>query len=228
MDEKLEKLEDTSESSSEIAHTWNSSHELLLASIGDRCNCYRWLHEKCQSIFEKYNFYLTVPSVIISTLAGSATIASPTMLSEQNQKTAGIIIGLGTLACGVLTSINQYMKSSQYAESHRLAAIAFGKLHRVIASELALRRDQRANALDFIKIVRSEQDRLQETCPNILDAAIREFRIQFKDIAADKPEIVGDITRVRINVEQKHDRYELSPPRRSSDRCSPPEITVPE
>lgn len=225
MEEKLEKLEDTSESSSEIAHTWNSSHELLLASIGDRCNCYRWLHEKCQAIFEKYNFYLTIPSVIISTLAGSATIASPSMLSEQNQKAAGIIIGLSTLACGVLTSVNQYMKTAQYAEAHRLAAIAFGKLHRVIASELALRRDQRANALDFIKIVRSEQDRLQETCPNILDPAIDEFRKEFKDIAADKPEIVGDITRVRINVEQKHDRFESY---HSNARCSPPEITVPE
>ncbi len=225
MDEKLEKLDDTSESSSEIAHTWNSSHELLLASIGDRCNCYRWLHERCQTIFEKYNFYLTVPSVIISTLAGSATIATPSMLSEPNLKTAGIIVGLCTLACGVLTSVNQYMKTAQFAESHRLAAIAFGKLHRVIASELALRRDQRANALDFIKIVRSEQDRLQETCPNILESAIADFKVQFKGIAADKPEIVGDITRVRINVEQKHDRYESTA---SNARCSPQEITAPE
>lgn len=228
MEEKLEKLEDTSETSSVIASTWNSSHEALLASIGDRCNCYRWLHEKCQTTFDKYNFYLTVPSVIISTLAGSATIASPSMLPETSQKTAGIVIGLCTLACGVLTSVNQYMKTSQFAESHRLSAIAYGKLHRVIASELALRRDQRASALDFIKIVRSEQDRLQETSPNILDTVIEEFRRQFKDIAADKPEIVGDIDRVQINVEQKHDREYYNRRSLSNDRCSPPEITVPE
>lgn len=225
MEERLEKLEDTSETSSQIASTWNSSHELLLASIGDKCNCYRWLHEKCQIAFDKYNFYLTIPSVVISTLAGSATIASPALFSEYQQKTAGVVIGICTLACGLLTSVNQYMKTSQYSESHRLSAIAYGKLHRVIASELALRRDQRANALDFIKVIRSEQDRLQETSPNILDSVIDMFRIQFKDISIDKPEIVGDIDRVQINVEQKQDIFSRTKP---NARCSPPEITVPE
>jgi hypothetical protein len=233
MDEKLEKLEDTSESSSEIASSWNSSHEDLLASIGDRCNCYRWLHERCQVSFDKYNFYLTIPSVIISTLAGSATIAAPSMLSEQNQKTAGVVVGIFTLTCGVLTSVNQYMKTSQCSEAHRQAAIAYGKLHRVISSELALRRDQRTNAMDFIKVIRSEQDRLQETTPNILDSVIGHFREHFKDVTdVDKPEIVGDLDHVRVNVSQKHEssspKQDSFPIKRINARYSPPGIIVPE
>lgn len=235
MDEKLDKLEDTSESSSEIASSWNSSHEALLASIGDRCNCYRWLHERCQVSFDNYNFYLTIPSVIISTLAGSATIATPSMLTEQNQKTAGVVIGIFTLTCGVLTSINQYMKTSQFSEAHRQAAIAYGKLHRVISSELALRRDQRTNAMDFIKVIRSEQDRLQETTPNILDAVIGQFRSHFKDVNnVDKPEIVGDLDHVRVNISQKHEEQQ-SPPKleafhikKTNARYSPPGIIVQE
>ncbi len=238
MDERLEKLEDTSETSSEIASSWNSSHEKLLASIGDRCNCYRWLHEKCQIKYEKINFYLTIPSIVVSTLAGSATIASPSIFNEPTQKTAGAILGISTIACGILTTINQYMKTSQLSESHRLAAIAYGKLHRVIASELALRRDQRVNAMDFLKVVRSEQDRLQETTPNILDSVIQEFRTLFNDVDdVDKPEIVGDLDHVHVNVSQKNDAP--TPKREAFDikkkvssssdaHCSPPALTVPE
>jgi hypothetical protein len=176
MDDKLDKLEATSETSSEIASSWNTGHEVLLASIADRSNCYRWLHEKSQIRFDGYNFYLTIPSIVVSGLAGSATIGLTSVFPNDFQKMASVVIGLFTLGCGVLTSLNQYMKTSQFAEAHRSAAIAHGKLHRVISSELALRRDQRVNAMEFIKMVRSEQDRLQETSPSIPESVINHFR----------------------------------------------------
>jgi hypothetical protein len=94
MDDKLDKLEDTSETSSEIASSWNTGHELLLASIGDRSNCYRWLHERSQYSFEQYNFYLTIPSIIVSGLAGSATIGLTSLVPNEFQKEASVIIGL--------------------------------------------------------------------------------------------------------------------------------------
>lgn len=225
MDEKLEKLEETSETSSEIASSWNSCHETLLASIADRANCYRWLHEKSQYRFDMYNFYLTIPSIIISTLSGSATIAIPSVL-KSNQETAGVIIGICTLACGMLTSVNQYMKTSQFAEAHRSAAISYGKLHRVISSELALRRDQRVNAMEFLKVVRSEQDRLQETTPNIPECIVKKFKVEFKDAKGlEKPEIVGDLDHVYVNVTPKHQRDSINDP---ISHCSPPSVTVPE
>lgn len=223
MDEKLEKLEETSESSSEIASSWNSCHETLLASIADRANCYRWLHEKSQVRFERYNFYLTIPSIVVSTLAGSATIAVPSMVSTTTgRETSGVIIGLCTLACGMLTSVNQYMKTAQFAEAHRSAAVSYGKLHRVISSELALRRDQRVNAMEFLKVVRSEQDRLQETTPNILECIIEKFRKEFKDVTIEKPEIVGDLDHVYVNVSPKNQRNSLDSKDPVTSHCSPP------
>jgi hypothetical protein len=207
MEERLEKMEeDNSETSSEIASTWNSSHEDLLCAIADRSNCYRWLHNKCQTHFEYFNFYLTIPSVAISTLAGSATIGLQSLFKEGQREAAATVIGLMTLGVGVLTSVNQFMKTSQNSEAHRIAAIAYGKLHRVIASELTLRRDQRLNALDFLKVVRTEQDRLQETCPNILDCVITKFNVQFKDrVELEKPEIVGDLDHVVPNRSVRSD-----------------------
>lgn len=206
MDDKLEKLEGNSETSTEIASTWTSGHEQLLASIADRANCYRWLHEKSQIVFDRYNFYLTVPSIILSTLTGSATIGLTSLFPPEDQKIAGVIIGILTLSCGVLTSVNQYMKTSQTSESNRVAAVAYGKLHRVISCELALRRDQRVNASDFLKVVRSEQDRLQETSPNILEPIINRFRKEFNgESDLERPEIVGDLDHVRVNVSHKNE-----------------------
>jgi len=209
MEEKLDKIdEENSETSSQIASTWNTSHETLLAAIADRSNCSRWLHNASQSYFDSYNFYLTVPNIAISTIAGSATIGLTSIFPPDYQRTAATIIGLCTLGCGVLTSINQYMKSAQLAEAHRAAGIAHGKLHRVIASELTLRRDQRLNALDFLKVIRSEQDRLQETSPAILENIIKKFRLQFKDnVELEKPEIVGDLDHVQVNHSSKYESH---------------------
>ncbi len=197
--------ENASETSTEIAASWNSGHEELLASIADRANCSRWMHSKCQSIFEKWNVFLSIPSIVVSTIAGSATIGMPGITNDPMVTRWGTIaIGVMTLSSGVLTTINQYMKTAQNAESHRSAAVQYGKLHRVISVELAIRRDQRLNALEFLKSIRDEQDKLTDNAPHILDYVVKEFKNEFdskKDL--QKPEIAGDLDHVKINRTQK-------------------------
>jgi len=189
------------ETSTQIAASWNTAQETLLASIADRSNCLRWLHSKCQTRFEWFNFCLSLPSIAVSTLVGSLTMSLPSLSAgPQTISNATTALGLLGIAVGVLTSINQYMKSAQLAEAHRAAAVAYGKLHRKIQAELAIRRDQRSDAIEFLKVVRSEQDRLQETSPNIVNSVIQEFNEEFSDkTELEKPEIVGDLEHVLIN-----------------------------
>lgn len=189
-------------SPSEIIQSWNSGEEDLLAGIADRCNCMRWMHEKSEIRYEKFNFYLTIPSILLSTVSGTATIG---IQSLTNYKTEiSIVVGVTTLSIGMLTSLNQYMKSSQFAEAHRAASIAYGKLHRLISSELAMRRDQRKEAQGFLLHVRTEQDRLQEISPGIPDSVIQEFKQVFKNKEGlELPEIVGDLEHVTINKSTK-------------------------
>jgi hypothetical protein len=203
---EIEKKEDEeSQTSTQIAHTWNSSHEILLSAIAERSNCNRWLHNKCQRNYDVYNFYLTIPSILISALSGSATIGLTSLFPEETIKPVSIFIGLLTLGCGALTSINQYMKTSQFSEAHRAAAVAYGKLHRLISSELILRKDQRVSASSFIHSVRAEQDRLEEISPIIMGSVIREFKHEFRDNKElEKPEIVGDLDKVVVNMSNEH------------------------
>jgi hypothetical protein len=108
--------------------------------------------------------------------------------------------------------MNQYVKSQQMMESHRAAALAYGKLHRMITNELAIRRDQRSHALEFLKLVRTEQDRLENSSPSILPNVIARFNIVFADRKIEKPEIAGDIDEVTINQARRRKRGEDASP----------------
>lgn len=212
--EALDKLEEEdSLDSSEVAATWNASQENLLASIADRANCYRWMHNRCHTTYDRWNFLLTVPSIAVSAIAGSATLGLPSLIPDMNyNRLASIGIGLLTLSTGVLQSVNQYMKSAQLAEAHRIAAVAYGKLHCVVSSELALRRDQRLPAADFIKAVRAEQDRLQDTSPNILERVVLRFKAEFAgNHTLEKPEIAGDLDHVQVNRSVKAFHAQVTP-----------------
>ena len=205
-----------SEISSSHSSSWNSFQEDLLKGISERSNCMRWLHNQCQLHFESLNFWLTIPNVIISTLNGSFTMSLTSLFPDaESQKAATTIIGLVSIFSAVLITMNQYVKSQQMMEAHRAAGLAYGKLHRVIMNELALRRDQRQNALEFLKLVRTEQDRLENSSPSILPSVIRKFNKQFADRDIEKPEIAGDLDETSVNQTSRK-RGNVSEPLRNA------------
>jgi hypothetical protein len=109
------------------------------------------------------------------------------------------------------------------SESHRLSALHYSKLHRTIQSEIGVRRDQRVIAKEFIRIIRSEQDRLEETAPSVLDSVIKQFRHQFdKRKELEKPEIAGDLDHVHINKSTRaHAQIAPTPTKNDSSSSSP-------
>jgi hypothetical protein len=192
--------------------SWNTSQEDLLKAISERSNCMRWLHTHSYYYFENANFFLTIPNVIISTLNGGFTMSLTSLFPDPGQqKAATTVIGLISIFSAMLITMNQYIKSQQMMESHRAAGLSQGKLYRMISNELALRRDQRTNALEFLKHVRLEQDRLENMSPNILPSVIDRFNILFRDKEIQKPEVVGDLDMVNVNHRMKKDKGVYSP-----------------
>ena len=201
-----------SETSSEILMTWNEHQEQLLKGIAERSNCMRWLHTESSQYFDSLNFYFTIPNVVISTLNGSFTMSLTSLFPDPaTQKSATTIIGLISIFSAVLITMNQYVKSQQMMEANRAASLSYGKLYRIIMNELALRRDQRTNGLEFLKLVRMEIDRLENTAPSIPPFIIKKFTIQFAERDIEKPEIAGDLDPININTQQKVKKALLSP-----------------
>ncbi len=191
-------------SNSDLIASWNDSQENMLKAISERANCMRWLHNECNMHFENLNFYFTIPNVVISTLNGSFTMSLNALFPDpDSQKVAQTIIGLVSIFSAILITLNQYVKSQQMAEAHRAAGLAYGKMYRNITNELSLRRDQRTNGFEFMKLIRAEQDRLESTAPIILQPIIRKFNDVFKDRNIEKPEIAGDLDETEINKDMK-------------------------
>ena len=202
----------SSDDASTDTSSWNTSQEDLLKSISERSNCMRWLHTQCYYHFENTNFFLTIPNVILSTLNGGFTMSLTSLFPEPaGQKVATTIIGLISIFSAMLITMNQYIKSQQMMESHRASALSQGKLYRMISNELALRRDQRTNALEFLRVVRVEQDRLENMSPHILPKIIHKFNKKYKDSDIEKPEVVGDLDEVIVNHSIKNPKGVYTP-----------------
>lgn len=179
--------------------SWQIEEETLLAGIGDRCNGYQWLHAQSQTHFENVNFGLTIPSIILSAITGSVTIGLTSLFPVEYQTVATTVLGSLTIGAGVLTTINQYIKSPSLAEGHRAAALAYGKLYRTILTELSLRREQRQAPSEFLKMVCAKQDRLQEMSPSISPRIIAAFKATVAgNTTLERPEIAGDLDHIVV------------------------------
>jgi len=173
--------------------TWNSQLERILSDEGERCLCFSWLHDRSEKKFTSLHTYITIPSIILATLSGSASIGTTALI--ESSTVANLVIGTTTLTVGLLGTISSFFAWAKRAESHRIATITYKKVYKFILVELALPRSERMNAKDMLKIIRDETQRLQETCPQIPDDIIKLFKDKFEKTSPEvtKPEITNGL-----------------------------------
>lgn len=162
---------------------WSKEQDNLMAEWADIAGCYRWMHDRAEKDYTKKNMSMTIPVIILSTLTGTASVGI-TGITDGNvelQKYLNFAIGGVSLIAGVLTTLNNFFKYAQLSESHRVAGVAWGKFQRLIAVELAQSPMNRMDSLDFLKICRSDLDRLIEQSPPIPDEVIHAFEKEYKD-----------------------------------------------
>jgi hypothetical protein len=177
---------------------WNSQLERVISDEGERSLCFSWLHSKSEKRFSKLNIYISLPVIIMSTLAGSASIGSKTLFD--NAEGSNIGIGIISLSVGLLNTVSSFFAWAKRSEAHRIASITYQKIYRFILIELSLPRKERMAAKDMLKVVRDQCDRLQETSPQIPDIVIQEFKEKFGKTTPDlkKPEITNGLDPIYI------------------------------
>ena len=172
--------------------SWTIEHEHILAEWGDKAMCYRWLHAKSNSLYSRLNAYYTIPCIIISTLAGTANFAQ-TRVPEAYQNLFTMVVGGINILGGIISTIQQFLKSTQLNEAHRVASISWDKFYRNVKIELTKHPNERIHVTHMLKISKEEFDRLMETSPVIPDKIIVAFKRSFQhsdDYAKiSKPEI---------------------------------------
>lgn len=179
---------------------WTKEQERLMAEWSDIAICYRWLHDRSDKTFHIKTLSISLPVIFLSTLSGFANIGVQAILdSDEQKKYASFAIAGVSLLAGLLTTIGDRLRYAQLEESHRVAAIAWGKFQRLIAVELALNPNDRMDSLDFLKICRAELDRLIEQSPPIPKESISLFESKFGKIRdLKKPDICGALEHTHV------------------------------
>jgi hypothetical protein len=179
---------------------WTAEQEDLLSNWADIASCYRLLHDKTEKRFYNFNLGMTIPVIMLSTMTGTANFGMGSLFGNDmsSQRFANLAIGGVSLIAGLLTTLGNFLRFAQNMESHRVAAVSWGKFQRSIAVELALHPKERQDSIDFIKICRAELDRLIEQSPGIPDTVIKGFESQFANASIKKPDICNHLEKTYV------------------------------
>jgi hypothetical protein len=179
---------------------WNQQLEEILSQEGERALCYAWLHNKSQTMVSKYDTNIALPVIVLSTIAGTGSIASQSLFGQS--QTASVVIGVISLSVGIMNTVSNYFGFAKRSEAHKISSMTYAKIHKFIVIELSLPRKERMKAKDMLKIIREQLERLAETSPQIPDPIIAMFNEKFHDQKnVSKPEITNGLDPIRVYVE---------------------------
>jgi hypothetical protein len=176
---------------------WNPQLEKILAAEAERCLCYSVLHRLAELRYAHLNNFIALPCIVLSTLAGTASVGSQTLFGGG----AGASVGIGvvSITVGILNTMGSYFGWARRAEGHKASSVQYGKLHRFLMIELSLPQDQRMTANDLLKTMRDQIDRLYETSPDVPPVVVAAFRLQYgDDLKLARPEIANGLDPIHV------------------------------
>jgi len=158
--------------------SWNETLEKYFCDIAEKSNCLSWCHKRCEEIYSHKKSFIDLPIIVISSLTGFLS-ASSTNLFEGQEKMSSIFLGVASLFCSVLQTINVYYSWGKRCENHRSSAIQYARLSRFLTIEVGLPREERMTAQDLLRFTKESYDRLQEVSALIAPEVVAEFKKKF-------------------------------------------------
>lgn len=204
---------------------WKSEEENLLKEWADKAQCYKWMHLKSHEKYRSKNAWFTIPVIIISTFTGTANFAQD-RFPESNKSTIVMAVGALNIIAGIITTIYQFLKISEFNEAHRVASLSWDKFYRNIQTELAKNPLDRFPPKEMIKISKEEYDRLVEISPLIPKDVIENFNSTFKkNDTIIKPDLCGKLNPTNVYEITDEERELLYLEQKEEKKITVDEIT---
>ena len=159
---------------------WSEPLEVLVASEGEKCRGLAWINQQAEVYYSRRANAIAIPVIILSTLAGTASVGSSSLFQGETQ-ISSIVIGLVSIGVGILNTISSYFSWARKAEAHRIAYLQYSKLFSIIRVEMSLPREERQSAELLLHQIRTGMERLEETTPSPPPSILEEFNRHFKD-----------------------------------------------
>jgi len=175
---------------SKLPKEWHPQQAKLLKNWAEVAGSYRWMHNQAYMAYKQKNLLYMIPLIIMSTVTGTANFAQSSF-PEVIRPNVPQIIGAINLVSAILTTIYQFLKISEFMESHRISSINYGKLARTLTVELNLPvKDRSTGGAECVKVSRTEIDRLIEQSPSIPKHVLDKYAYEFMDKGIAEPEII--------------------------------------
>lgn len=178
---------------------WTPLLEEYFSSSGEKAHCLSWLHKQSEALYSKRRNWIDLPVIVGSGIVGFLNAGSSSMFEDA--KISSIALGIGSLAIGIMQTINTYFNWAKRAEGHRISAIQYAKLYRFLKIEMSLPRSQRMLPTDLLKKIKDDYDRLAEISPLLPELVISEFKKKFSDAKyaeISKPEETNGLEKITI------------------------------
>lgn len=187
---------------------WTKQIEKLLTDFADTAACYKWLNDQSYRKYKKINYFYSIPIIILSTLSGAVSVGMGGFVPDHFINLAQLAVGAVNIINGIISTLLNFFRYAQLSESHSNAYVGWSRLHRNIKIELSVERKSRKNPNDFVKVCRSEYDRLMEQQPIIPKDVLTKFRVSFRDKDLVTPDETKDTLRHTVIYEDNDDDYD--------------------
>ena len=174
---------------------WSDSLEQLFKKTAEQFLSLRWTHDQAARYTGKMNSYLTIPVIVLSGLAGLGSVGSDNLLPFSD---SNILVGFISFVAGTLQTISSYYAFAKRAEAHRVAAIQYERIHRMIEFELQIDRKHRTDPASLIQKLKEEADRLNEISPLLPSHSIDIFKKSFPSVEISVAPILNGLEPTKL------------------------------
>lgn len=147
------------------------------------------IHYACGNYFSRLHLMLGIPTLVVSTLVGTAVFAS---LDRQDIGQFKIIVGLASILAAILSGLQTFLGFSERAEKHRVTAAGYAAVRR---------------QLEFL-------DSFPPASPAEWKSSMAEVKKRMDELSKSSPEVPASVhgREVRKLKERGHSRIFALPP----------------
>lgn len=118
-------------------------------------------HYEAATYFERLNFWLGIPVIVLTTIVGSSVFIS---LQNDTNAYMKFIVGTASIVAAILAGLQTFLRFSERSEQHRMCALKYGSIRRELELKLTFPPDPIEPYLDDLRM---RIDRFNDDSPTI-------------------------------------------------------------
>lgn len=199
-----------------ITESWSESQEQILKHIAEKSMCYRYINYECYTHYKGVDQRFSLPVIILSTLAGSASLGSGNI--PEFARIITICSAVINIVTGILGTLQRFLNTAELTSQHFTSSVEYGRLSRSISVMLALPRcDRPLEGHKYLEACKLEYDRLVDQTAAPPRFILKQFENKYNNTNIVKPDLVS-LTPVSINNASAKKYVALNTPHKSNAR----------